>query len=851
MLETHEPADFNALSDAANQDAIDAFCTRCMTDFKYFSHACLKIKTKTDGIQPFIFNRAQNYLNSLADQMIERYGKVRIVICKARQQGLSTWVEGRGYWKTIHTPGTNAFILTHEGEATKNLFNMAKRFHSHCPAELKPITKKSNSTELLFNELDSSYGVGTAKTGDTGRGQTIQFCHGSETAYWRAAKEISDGLLEGVPDEPGTEVYLESTAAGFGGYFHSMWQNACDIDEEPHSNWNGYVKCFIPWFWDPKYSEISAKGFILTEDEQKIVKAHDLSNDQMAWRRKKIAQKEGNVPQFMREYPATPEDAFNSSVNNVLINAELVVAARNKFKLDYYMPSGPIVMGVDVAREGDDSTAFVIRQGRCMLWHKRFNNLSAMEVCSRVIHAMRQWHIDFVGIDSTGGYGAGVYDRLVELGFGQKVTAVNFASRAINDDRYKNKRAEIWHSLKCWLEDGAQIPDSNSLQQDFCSVTYKFDSTGERLQLESKADMKKRGIKSPDCFVAGTKVLTPKGNVSIEALEVGDEITTPVGIRKIIATHSKTTVDLTKTVFSNGSVLIGRGSHKVFTWDKGWVRLDTLQITNIAESAAYHRRLLWNIYRMLCIKKRNSSFRHQVNIISQGEKLYRRDFFTDVFGLKLMVKYLKGMLYIIKTMIGQIMNFQTWNVSHAGIIKENTSWREWKTLNTANNSWNGLNKVIKKQLNGTGPKRVYVGIPKMVRKHGKIVLSILRYAQYVVLAIKLIALNIVDFAVLHVGGKKLMRGIRQFTKTVACAVKNLFTVNIVTKNVVQNNVAVECELPDVRVYNITLDRDNIYYANNILVANCGDAAALCFFRPYISVGKGGGDSFEPDIDYTY
>ena len=482
-----------------DQAAIDTFCLKCMNDFEYFANSSLKIKTKTEGLKPFIFNNAQNHLNGLANKMTEKYGKIRIIICKARQQGLSTWVEGRGYWKTIHNPGTKAFILTHEGEATKNLFNMAKRYHEHCPPELKPLVKKSNSSELIFHDIDSEYAVGTAKTGDTGRSQTIQFFHGSEVAYWRAAKEISDGAMEGIPEEPGTEVYLESTASGFGGYFHSIWQNACNIDDDPHPQWNGYIKCFIPWFWDDKYIEPVPTGFEMTEAEQALQETYQLSYEQLAWRRRKIAQKEGNIPQFNREYPACPEDAFNSSVNNVLIPSELVIAARQKYVVDYYVPAGPIVMGVDVAREGDDSTAFVVRQGRCMIWYKRYVHLDAMEVTGRVIHAMRQFKVDFVGIDSTGGYGSGVYDRLVELGYGQKVTAVNFASKAIDIDRYKNKRAEIWHGIKLWLETGCQLPDKDEIQQDLCSVTYKFDSSGERLQLESKADMKKRGLKSPDC----------------------------------------------------------------------------------------------------------------------------------------------------------------------------------------------------------------------------------------------------------------------------------------------------------------------------------------------------------------
>ena len=87
---------------------------------------------------------------------------------------------------------------------------------------------------------------------------------------------------------------------------------------------------------------------------------------------------------------------------------------------------------------------------------------------------------------------------MVELGYGQKVTAVNFASRAFNDEAYKNRRAEMWAGIAEWLDEGAQMPDKDEIQLDLCAVTYKHDSTGDRLQLESKAEMKKRGIKSPD-----------------------------------------------------------------------------------------------------------------------------------------------------------------------------------------------------------------------------------------------------------------------------------------------------------------------------------------------------------------
>ena len=92
----------------ADQSAIDAFCINCMGDYEYFATTCLKIKTKTEGLQPLIFNKAQKHLNDIVEKSVERWGKVRCIVVKGRQQGLSTWIEGRGYWKTIHNPETRS-----------------------------------------------------------------------------------------------------------------------------------------------------------------------------------------------------------------------------------------------------------------------------------------------------------------------------------------------------------------------------------------------------------------------------------------------------------------------------------------------------------------------------------------------------------------------------------------------------------------------------------------------------------------------------------------------------------------------------------------------------------------------
>jgi hypothetical protein len=108
-----------------------------------------------------------------------------------------------------------------------------------------------------------------------------------------------------------------------------------------------------------------------------------------------------------------------------------------------------------------------------------------------------------------GGVGAGVYDRLMEMGYGKVVRAVNFGSSPLEPARvdrdgkplggYLNRRAEMWGKSKDWLEEepGVQLPDEDSIQADACGPTYKYDSL-TRLQIEKKEDMRRRNVPSPD-----------------------------------------------------------------------------------------------------------------------------------------------------------------------------------------------------------------------------------------------------------------------------------------------------------------------------------------------------------------
>ena len=104
------------------------------------------------------------------------------------------------------------------------------------------------------------------------------------------------------------------------------------------------------------------------------------------------------------------------------------------------------------------------------------------------------------------GLGAGVYDRLKELGYGNIVTAVDAGSRADDPDLYINKRAEMWARMKRWYEDApCQVPDEDAHQADKMGPRYKYDSN-QRLKIESKDEMRARQVRSPD--LADAEALT-------------------------------------------------------------------------------------------------------------------------------------------------------------------------------------------------------------------------------------------------------------------------------------------------------------------------------------------------------
>lgn len=183
---------------------------------------------------------------------------------------------------------------------------------------------------------------------------------------------------------------------------------------------------------------------------------------------------------------------FPPSSQNALLGVDDVTAATRRVVVESQYRDSPKVLGVDVARFGDDRTVFVLRQGCAVFRPKVFRNLTTMEVASQLAFFCERHQPAAVFVDN-GSFGAGVVDRARELGL--NVIGVDFGGKALGG-KYANRRAEMWAGLAEWVATGA-LPRDEELIGELVAPTYSFDKHG-KLLLEPKEFIKKRLGKSPD-----------------------------------------------------------------------------------------------------------------------------------------------------------------------------------------------------------------------------------------------------------------------------------------------------------------------------------------------------------------
>jgi len=279
-------------------------------NFAEFAADQIKIlpKDASKGFVPFAFNEAQTTINDAIEKQLRETGRVRVIILKARQMGISTYTTARVFWKSYFHAFNKSVVMAHDSATSDALFNMSRSTIDYMPPEFKPVLKKSNAKEIMFEHNDSGYRLYTAGTPEAGRGTTPTIAHLSEVAFWGHDEKILAGLFQGISQADGTETIIESTANGVGNSFHKLWVDAV-------AGVNEYLPIFVPWFIMNEYRRTAPEGFEPTELEIVIKDRFGLDNDQLYWRRLKIA--ESGEKKFRQEYPATAEEAFIVSGANV------------------------------------------------------------------------------------------------------------------------------------------------------------------------------------------------------------------------------------------------------------------------------------------------------------------------------------------------------------------------------------------------------------------------------------------------------------------------------------------------------------------------------------------------------
>lgn len=473
---------------------------RLKAEYPLFAEECLRIRPKdamNTPIVPLLLNRTQLFVHEALEQQRRRTGKVRAILGKGRQTTVSTYVAGRFYHKTTFNKGVHTYILTHEQDATDNLFGMVERFQEHNP--LRPSTSINNAKELTFDRLGSSYEVGTAGTKAGGRSQTIQLLHWSEVSFSPNAKGHFAGIVQTVPDLKGTEIILESTGNGPSGAYYEHWQDA-------EAGIGDYIALFVPWFWTAEYARIVGPDWEPDEEERRYQAAYLLTDGQMAWRRAKIVELK-DPKLFKTEYPASSVEMFEATGRQSFIDPEAVLAARKATKEGF----GPLVIGVDPARFGDDRFSVAWRRGRKVEKVESRSKIGTTEALAWLRDIIDQDKPARMFIDAGGG-GDRLYDILESWGepYIKVIKLVNFGGRPMTGSVIMrdgtrrpgpvDRRAEMWMRSRDWLEQlsGADIPDSDTLQADACGPTYTYQTTDQRLRLESKEQMRQRGVRSPD-----------------------------------------------------------------------------------------------------------------------------------------------------------------------------------------------------------------------------------------------------------------------------------------------------------------------------------------------------------------
>jgi hypothetical protein len=310
------------------------------------AHQLLRIRDRSGKVSALNANPVQ------ARFECER-GRQNIVV-KARQMGITTWVAGRFFLKTVTVRGVLTVQVAQTRDAAEGIFRMVQRFWECLPENMRRgclRRSRANVGQMVFPELDSEFRVLSASDESAGRGLTVQNMHCSEVSRWSGdASATLAGLRAALV--PGGEMVIESTPNGAYGCFYEEWQQARE---------KGVVKHFYPWWMEEAY--VAAAVTDMRDDELVLVRQHGLTPSQIGFRRGLEASYRGLRTQEFAEdaelcFRSSGECCFDmESVERRLTAVQDPVETRRDGTLRIWLPPLPgkqYIVAVDTAGGGSD-----------------------------------------------------------------------------------------------------------------------------------------------------------------------------------------------------------------------------------------------------------------------------------------------------------------------------------------------------------------------------------------------------------------------------------------------------------------------------------------------------------------
>lgn len=323
----------NPHDELGNTDTLVKTIARLRENRELYAEACLRIRNKQAQLVPLKPNFAQRFVEEKLQQQLAETGRVRAVVLKARQEGVSTWVAARFTHRTNLFAGQKALIIADALERAQAIYGIYERYYAELPEDLHPQIKSRAGRRHMHFMHDSEIDIRPASDANAGRAATIGLLHCSEIAFWPAntQAEVWKSAIQAVPDQ-GSEVIVESTANGAGGLFHSLWE----LTQKRDSGWLGI---FLPWWIHEEYDAGYGTSAPPTDAELSAIENHAddfelqalsegipwdgenyvLPLSRLAWRRRTIIERFAGDPttlgkdatrDFQQEYPATADEAF-------------------------------------------------------------------------------------------------------------------------------------------------------------------------------------------------------------------------------------------------------------------------------------------------------------------------------------------------------------------------------------------------------------------------------------------------------------------------------------------------------------------------------------------------------------